>query len=164
MLSSEEITKLALIGVGATALMDVWSFIQKALGSPTLDYAMVGRWVGHLFRGKLMHRSIANARPVQGEVALGWGIHYAAGIAFTAALAGIFGISWLHAPTWAPALIVGLITVVIPFFVMQPAMGAGIAASRTPMPWGNRLRSLLIHAVFGAGLYLCAVLVNWGWK
>lgn len=164
MLSSIELIKLVLIGVGATAVMDLWSVIQKALGIPTLDYAMVGRWAGHLFRGKLMHPSIANARPIPGEVALGWGIHYAVGIVFAAALAGIFGIRWLHAPTWLPALIVGVFTVVIPFFVMQPAMGAGIAASRTPTPWKNRVRSLLTHAVFGAGLYLCAVLLNWGWK
>lgn len=164
MLSSIELTKLVLIGVGATAVMDVWSVILKALGIPTLDYAMVGRWAGHLFRGRLMHPSIANARPITGEAALGWGIHYAVGIVFAAALAGIFGIRWLHAPTWSPALIVGVVTVVIPFFVIQPAMGAGIAASRTPTPWKNRLLSLLTHAVFGAGLYLCAVLLNWGWK
>jgi hypothetical protein len=44
----------------------------------------------------------------------------------------------------------------MPFFVMQPAMGAGIAASRTPTPWRNRLRSLATHAVFGCGLYLSA--------
>ena len=164
MLSSNELIKLVLIGVGATAVMDAWSVIQKALGIPTLDYAMVGRWAGHVFRGKLMHSSIANARPVRGEVVLGWGIHYAVGIIFAAALVGIFGIRWLHTPTWLPALIVGVITVVIPFFVMQPAMGAGIAASRTPTPWKNRLRSLLTHAVFGAGLYFCGLLLNWCWK
>ena len=43
-------------------------------------------------------------------------------------------------------------------------MGAGIAASRTPTPWKNRLRSLLTHAVFGAGLYFCGLLLNWCWK
>lgn len=42
MLSSNELIKLVLIGVGATAVMDAWSVIQKALGIPTLDYAMVG--------------------------------------------------------------------------------------------------------------------------
>ena len=55
----------------------------------------------------------------------------------------------------------GTITVVVPFLVMQPAMGARIAASRTPAPWNNRLRSLLNHAIFGVGLYLSAVLTAW---
>jgi hypothetical protein len=39
---------------------------------------------------------------------------------------------------------------------MQPAMGAGIASSRTPTPLKNSLRSLANHAVFGLGLYLSA--------
>ena len=42
---------------------------------------------------------------------------------------------------------------------MQPAMGAGVAASRTAAPLRNVLRSLVNHTVFGAGLYLAARLV-----
>jgi hypothetical protein len=52
-----------------------------------------------------------------------------------------------------PALTVGLLTVAAPFLVMQPAMGAGLAARRTPNPNMSRLRSLATHGVFGAGLY-----------
>ena len=37
---------------------------------------------------------------------------------------------------------------------MQPGMGAGIAASRTPAPNKARLQSLLNHGVFGVGLYI----------
>ncbi|MNT97543.1 hypothetical protein D3C72_2398910 [compost metagenome] len=62
-------------------------------------------------------------------------------------------------PTLAPALIVGLATVAAPFFLMQPGMGAGIAASKTPNPHIARLRSLLTHAVFGIGLYLSGLLL-----
>ena len=36
---------------------------------------------------------------------------------------------------------------------MQPGMGAGIAASRTPRPAAARVQSLLTHAIFGLGLY-----------
>ena len=52
-----------------------------------------------------------------------------------------------------PALIVGIGTVAAPFLLMQPGMGLGIAASRTPGPRAARLRSLLAHAIFGVGLY-----------
>ena len=52
-----------------------------------------------------------------------------------------------------PAAQLGLGTVVAPFLVMQPAMGAGVAASRTPNPAAARLQSLVTHAVFGLGLY-----------
>jgi hypothetical protein len=43
---------------------------------------------------------------------------------------------------------------------MQPGMGAGIAARRTPRPGAARLQSLVTHAVFGFGLYAAATLVN----
>ena len=48
---------------------------------------------------------------------------------------------------------VGIGSVAAPFLLMQPGMGAGIAASRTPRPAVARVRSLITHAVFGIGLY-----------
>jgi hypothetical protein len=56
-------------------------------------------------------------------------------------------------------LLVGVGTVAAPFLVMQPAMGGGFAASRSPRPGRARLQSLLTHAVFGLGLYATA----WVW-
>ena len=50
----------------------------------------------------------------------------------------------------------GLLTVVAPLSVLQPALGAGIAASRAPNPNAVRLRSVLTHAVYGLGLYASA--------
>jgi Protein of unknown function (DUF2938) len=55
-------------------------------------------------------------------------------------------------------LIVGLLTLVAPFFIMQPGMGAGIAASKTPNPNVARRRSVVAHTVFGIGLYGSALL------
>jgi hypothetical protein len=63
----------------------------------------------------------------------------------------------MRAPTFVPALIAGIVTVLAPLFILQPAMGAGVASSRTPAPLMNSLRSLANHAVFGVGLYLAAV-------
>jgi hypothetical protein len=37
--------------------------------------------------------------------------------------------------------------------LMQPGMGAGIAASRMPRPSAARLQSLITHGIFGVGLY-----------
>ena len=163
MISMEIAAKVVLIGIGATVVMDLWAMIQKALGMPTLGYAMVGRWAGHLCRGTYAHANIGRAAPIPGESPLGWTIHYAVGLAFAALLIGVQGAAWLRDPTWLPAVAVGLATVVMPFFLMQPAMGAGIAASRTPTPWKNRLRSLVTHAVFGYGLYLSAALLKLVW-
>lgn len=160
MLSINEWVQVILIGVGATIFMDIWGLIQKAMGVATLNYAMVGRWAGHLLRGQIAHSNIGKAAPIAGESSLGWFIHYAVGIAFAFLLITVYGTAWLQDPRWLPAVLVGLVTVVMPFFVMQPAMGAGVAASRTPRPWTNRLRSLLTHTIFGLGMYLAAVLLK----
>jgi hypothetical protein len=147
----------ATIGVGATAFMDIWWLVQKRVfGVPVLDYAMVGRWLGHLARGRLRHEAIARAVPVPGERLLGWTAHYAIGVAFAGVLLGAAGAGWAHAPSPVPALVVGLASVAAPFLVLQPALGAGLAASRTPRPGVARRRSLITHLVFGLGLYLAA--------
>ena len=153
------IFKLVLIGLGATAVMDGWLIVLKRMGVKTLDFALVGRWVGHLAHGRVAHAAIAKAPPVAGERLLGWATHYAVGVGFAALLVGLNGLRWLDSPTLLPALAVGVATVAAPLFVMQPAMGAGFAASKTPTPVRNCLRSLANHAVFGLGLYLAARLL-----
>ena len=75
-------------------------------------------------------------------------------------LAAIAGASWFESPTLLPALAIGIATVAAPFLVMQPAMGAGFAASRTPNPRAARLQSIVTHAIFGLGLYVSAVLIE----
>ena len=57
-----------LIGVGATMAMDVWALLLRQLGIPSLNFALLGRWIGHLPRGRWMHESIARAAPVRGEL------------------------------------------------------------------------------------------------
>jgi hypothetical protein len=150
-----------LIGIGGALLMDVWSFgLRRAFSIPTLDYALLGRWIGHFPRGRFRHARIAYAQPVAGERLLGWTAHYLIGIAFAWLLLALWGLDWVRMPTIWPALIVGLGTIVAPWFIMQPAMGAGIAASRTPDPRAARLRNLGTHLVYGVGLFATAVLLS----
>lgn len=157
----EDIVRVAAIGVGATAIMDVWLLLLQRLGVPTLNFAMIGRWVGHWPRGVFRHDAIAAACPVRGELVLGWLVHYVTGIAFATLLVGVAGVGWTQSPTPAPALCIGLVTVLAPWLVMQPAMGAGIASARTKSPGQNRARSLVNHSIFGIGLYLTALLLAW---
>jgi len=83
------------------------------------------------------------------------------GIAFAGLLIGVAGSSWLAAPSPGVALFTGLATVVFPLLVMQPAMGLGVAASKTPAPFRNCLRSLINHGVFGLGLFVSAGIIAW---
>ena len=148
-------------GIGATIVTDAWAALRRRLlGVPALDYALVGRWIAHMPHGRFTHQSIARSAPRALEAPVGWAVHFLTGVAFAAGLVLWQGQAWLAAPRLLPALLFGLATVVLPFFVMQPALGAGIAASLTPNPWRSRMHSLVMHAVFGLGLYASAVLIR----
>src|SRR5689334_23251309 len=146
-----------LMGVGGAALMDAWAlFVRRAFNVRGLDYAMLGRWIGHLPRGRFVHERIAAAGAVRGERPLGWVSHYSIGVAFAFLVLAIWGLDWARSPTLLPALLIGWVTVAAPWLVMQPAMGAGVAASKTPDPVAARLRNLATHTVYGIGLYASA--------
>ena len=150
-----------LIGAGATLVTDLWAIVRgRLLGVPAPHWGLVGRWFGHMARGRFRHERIATAERVRGERAIGWTAHYLIGIAFAGVLLAICGVAWARQPTLAPALALGLATVAAPFLLMQPAMGAGIAASRTPRPNSARLQSLVTHAVFGLGLYAAGLVLK----
>lgn len=146
------------IGIGATIVMDIWAWLMwKVFNIPSLNYAMVGRWLGHLPRGLLSHNNITNTPPIRGEAVIGWSAHYAIGILFAFILLSATGHQWVVAPSLLTAVLFGIITVAAPFFILQPALGAGIAASKTPHPNTARLKSLMAHTSYGIGLYISAL-------
>ena len=154
--SVETLFRTILIGAGATLTMDLWAAALRRLGVPSLNFAFLGRWIGHLPSGRIFHDAIARAEPVRGELLLGWCAHYSIGIAFAALLLATHGLQWARAPTLVPAVLFGLVTVLAPLFILQPALGAGVASLRTPTPLFNSLKSVVTHTVFGLGLYLAA--------
>ena len=148
------LTHILITGTGATLLVDAWALLRRRwLGTPLPDYGLVGRWVGHMTRGRFRHDAIAASAAVRGERALGWTLHYLTGIGFAALFLTV-----TRQPTLPAAFMFGLATVAAPFLLMQPGMGAGIAARRTRRPGAARLQSLVTHAVFGLGLFLAAAL------
>lgn len=159
-LSFAPVLHAALLGLLATALLDLAQWLlARSLGWPASSFGLLGRWVGHMRRGGFVHRAIARAQPLRHELALGWALHYLVGLVFGLLLLALSGPAWLLRPTLGPALGFGLATVLLPLGLMQPAMGAGFAASRTPTPLRNVLRSLLNHLLFGLGLYAAALLL-----
>ena len=149
------------IGVGATVIMDIYAIILKHFFSiKSLDYGILGRLIGHFSHGQFYHKNITQATPIKGEKILGWTAHYLIGITFSALLLFIWGIEWTQNPTIFPALTIGIITVLAPFFILQPAFGFGIASSKTLNPKVARMKSLLTHTVYGLGLYLSALFLK----
>lgn len=156
-----DVLRIALVGVGATVLMDFWGVARRPLlGWPRPDYSTLGRWLGHMRGGRFRHAAISRAAPVRGEQALGWLAHYLTGVLFAGALVGACGSAWLTRPTPGPALLFGISSLALPFLLVQPAMGAGLAGSRLPRPRQARLQSLVTHVVFGLGLFFTAVLLR----
>ncbi len=150
-----------LIGLGATLVMDLWALLLKRVFHiPSLSYCLVGRWLRHMPEGRFKHASIGAAAPKPRECAVGWIAHYLIGAIFAVALVALAPAEWLQRPTLWPALLFGLVTVAVPFLIMQPSFGFGIAASKTPNPGQARAKSLLTHAVFGIGLYLSASILS----
>ena len=151
----DTLSSLLMTGIGATALTDGWTLLRRELFAVALpDFGLLGRWFGHMSRGRFRHARISAAASVRGERAIGWTAHYLVGIAFAALLLGVAGPAWFRQPTLGPALLIGVATVAAPFLLMQPGMGAGVAARLTPRPNAARLQSLVTHAVFGVGLYV----------
>jgi len=150
------------VGLGAVFVMDLWSlFLQRAFNISSLNFCLVGRWLSHMLTGTFTHASIAAAKKRPVECAIGWTAHYLIGVTFAVMLVLFTSGSWLEGPSLLPALLVGIGTVPIPYFIVQPALGFGIAAAKTPNPTQARLKSLITHTVFGVGLYLSAVPVSY---
>ena len=155
----ETILSVIIIGSGATLATDIWAWLRfKILGVAAPNFGMVGRWLAYIPKGQFIHTPISKSAAVRGENIIGWTAHYLIGIAFALALVLIWGSEWINNPRFLPALIVGTVTVLAPFLIMQPGMGSGLAARKTPHPNKARFHSLLTHIVFGLGLYTTAYL------
>ena len=149
------ITKGVQIGIAATVSMDIAALIARhGLRLPTGDWTLLGRWFGYWFRGVLVHRPIGESPPIAHELAIGWVGHYVTGIAYGVGYMTIVGLALNAEPSVGSAMTFGVVTLAAPWLLVQPAMGAGVCASKTPRPWLTRGVNALIHVVFGASLYV----------
>lgn len=154
-----------LIGLGATLTFDLWALLLKhAFKIVPSNICLVGRWILYMREGVFAHENIAASPPKRSECTVGWCAHYVVGVAFAITFVVLVGNHWLRHPRLLPAIVFGIGTVAAPFFIMHPSFGLGFAASKTAHPGQARLRSIMNHMAFGAGLYIFAVLVHWlGW-
>jgi hypothetical protein len=160
--AAHELVVAGAIGAGATLLMDLWNlFLGRAFAVRSLDYCLLGRWVAHMQVGTLRHASIAEAAPRRGECRLGWLTHYGIGVTLAVGFVALSGGEWLGRPDLRSSVLFGWVTVAFPLLVLQPAMGLGVAASKMARPARARLKSFVTHTIFGIGLYLAAMLVQW---
>lgn len=156
----ELILKGIIIGVGGTILMDLWAIcLHLIFKQPPANWALVGRWFYHLPKGKLFHNNIAEAKPYSHELALGWFFHYIIGALYGVILALLGGAIWFQYPNFITAWIVGLVTVGAGWFILQPGLGLGWAASKTANPRRVRMMNIAAHTVFALGMYFTALIL-----
>lgn len=146
------------IGIIATLATDLWQrLLQWLAGLPPANWGLVGRWVAWCCRGVFVHRPITATPRVSGEMAVGWAFHYAVGIAYAALYLAIMKLGFTSVPALGSALVFALVLLIAPWFIMQPALGLGFMAARTPKPAAVRAINVSVHIIFGLGLYLGAV-------
>jgi hypothetical protein len=140
-------------GLIATMVMDVWALLLKhGAGLPTTDWAMVGRRIAYLPAGRFIHRPIAGSPPVRRELLIGWSAHYLIGVMYALLYIATIAVT-KGTPSLVSAILFGLVTLLAPWFIMQPGMGIGMFASLAPKPNLTRAINVSMHLVFGAALY-----------
>ena len=153
------ILRTLLMGGLATLSMDILGQILKyTFKIPPANWTLIGRWFATLPRGKFFHTDIAQAPSLPFETTIGWIAHYAIGILYAAILIFVMGLDWLQAPTLLPPLVIGWVTVGAGWFILQPGMGAGWAASKRVNKWQIRGLNIFGHTIFALGLYAGAIL------
>lgn len=145
------------VGMIATATLDLWAWLLKrAFGVPITNWGHVGRWFLGMRSGTYRRQSIAASPAAAFERTVGWSAHYLVGVTY--AVAYLVALSALsRAPSVHSAALFGILTVLAPWLILQPGLGLGFFASRTPKPNLTRVLNILAHLVFGLGLYL-------GWR
>ncbi|MEM9374591.1 MAG: DUF2938 domain-containing protein [Pseudomonadota bacterium] len=153
-------------GVSTTIIFDLITLFRTQVFSTSFpNYGLVGRWICHMADGQFFHESIKYSAPQSGERLIGWVAHYLIGLIYAVVFLITVDPKWRLYPKMLPAVIFGIATVLAPFLLMQPAMGAGVAASLTPDPMAARISSFINHACFGLSLYLAGqLLALWGPK
>ncbi len=149
------IVQIFIAGVIAMATLDVWQQIYRvAFGAPITDWAMIGRWVGHIPQGQLVQQDIAKAPPVANERAIGRIVHYVVGIGYAVVYFLLMRFVFGSPPSFLSALIFGAVSVCVTWFFMEPILGAGVTGSKMPDRASAMVHDFTSHLSLGLGLYL----------
>jgi hypothetical protein len=111
----------------------------------------LGRWIGHMFRGRFVHEDITTAEPIAHEATIGIVSHYAIGFALGAGYALLLRIPPPRQSSLVRATAYGVATTALPWFWMFPARGQGIMGLRHRDPRVPTF-ALCTHIAYGVGL------------
>ena len=142
-------------GLVGTFAMDAIKYVGhklKLIGGVRMD--MLGRWSLGMLKGKFIHTDIHHSEAANNEVLAGWVFHYLTG--GLVALAYPLTLALLDLPLnsghLTNAIIFGLCTSILPWFVVYPAFGKGFFGKLAPKEAKPILTSLVSHTFYGAGI------------
>ena len=143
-------------GIAGAVLMDITETGMARIGIGSgVTVALVGRWFLGLLRGQLIHADIAASPSLPGEERIGWAFHFLAGGGGVALIYAAFSlIVGTVDPTHhlVGGLLFGLVTSLLPWFVLLPAFGWGRFGRGGPRGSNALLASPLSHIPYGLGV------------
>ena len=143
-------------GLIGSVFMDITELQISKLGiSSGVKGAYIGRWVRGIFDGVLMHQDIAKTKPVKNEVRIGQLFHFIVGGGAVALLYPIF-LMIVGAEASSNHLLLapifGLLTSVLPWFILMPSFGWGLFGAKTPFESKPIISPIISHVPFGLGI------------
>ncbi|WP_372528372.1 DUF2938 family protein [Piscinibacter sp.] len=152
-------------GILGAVLMDITETAMARVGIRNgVSVALVGRWFLGLTRGRLAHADIQVSPSLQREAGLGWAFHFLIGgggvaLIYPAVLLSL-GLPAPNHPILG-GLLFGLVTSLLPWFVLMPAFGWGWFGRRGPRSANALLASPLSHIPYGLGVGAVMALGTW---
>jgi hypothetical protein len=143
-------------GILGAVLMDITETALARVGIRSgVNVALVGRWFLGLMRGRVAHHDIRLSPSLEREAALGWAFHFGVGGGGVALIyPAVLWFLGMPFPTHAVfgGLLFGLLTSLLPWFVLLPAFGWGWFGQRGPHGATALLASPLSHVPYGLGI------------
>ena len=128
--------------------MDLWQRLLKlTYGINPSDWRIIGRWFIYvILKQKIYNPNIENEKPFKNELLIGWIFHYFIGVVYSLGFFILMKYYNIFKASLTDGLIFGLVTLIIPWFFMLPAIGKGFLALKTLVLF------LLVLCQFGATL------------
>ena len=142
-------------GIFATLLFDIFQIsLSYAYNIKKSKWNLVGRYFSGLREKKYFRDNLEDEAIVKYELIIGYCVHYLVGSIFGLIYVSLNKVFFLE-PSLLLALIIGFITVLGSWIIMMPfAFNIGFFASKKEEQNQLIVQNLIIHFIFGIGLYL----------
>jgi len=142
-------------GIFATLLFDIFQIsLSYAYNIKKSKWNLIGRYFYGLIEKKYFRENLEDTEIIKNELILGYIIHYLIGSIFGIVYV-LINVIFFYEPSVILSLIIGFITVLGSWVILMPlAFNIGFFASKKEEQIQLIVQNLLIHFIFGIGLYL----------